>query len=299
MDLTKIKNTIKVKSPDILLGAGIVGIVVGTIAACKATKKTTEIIKEHNEKLNVIHSDMVDENEKPKEITKTYVSTGLKLTKLYLPSGLILAGSIGCLVGGHVILNKRNLGLAAAYTALDTCYKDYRQQVIDKYGEEVDRQFQYGVKPMKQKDGEEKLYKASDKTFNLNDPTVLLFDETNPDALSNNKYNKDYLFNRKKLLNDRLLHRKWISLNEAKELHGCDLSKLSKDELAIGQIKGWVLRDDLLNVDPDSGEITCTQIDTGFEKDIHFMKEEEKYTILHFNCDSLLTDIDIMTKNPF
>ena len=296
MDLSKIKNTIKVKSPDILLGVGIVGVVVGTIAACKATKKTTAVIEEHNEKVDAIHGSSEDEKVKSKEITKTYISTGFKLTKLYLPSGLILAGSIGCLVGGHVILNKRNLGLAAAYTALDTCYSDYRKQVIDKYGEEIDKQFQYGIKPTKQKDGEDKLYKASDRTLDLNDPTVLLFDETNPVTLSNNIYNKDYLFNERKFLNKKLLCRKWVSLNEAKELHGCDLSKLSKKELSIGQIKGWSLNRDLLKVDPETGEIICNQIQTGFDNDIHFMNGDEKYTILHFNCDSLLNDIDILGK---
>ena len=43
-------------------------------------------------------------------------------------------------------LKKRNIALAAAYTTIDTTFKDYRERVIERFGEEVDKQLKYGIK---------------------------------------------------------------------------------------------------------------------------------------------------------
>ena len=41
---------------------------------------------------------------------------------------------------------KRNLALVAAYTAVDKGFKDYRKNVVDRFGERVDKELRYGIK---------------------------------------------------------------------------------------------------------------------------------------------------------
>lgn len=43
------------------------------------------------------------------------------------------------------ILSKRNASLAAAYQLLDKGFKEYRQNVRDRYGDEVDKELRYGL----------------------------------------------------------------------------------------------------------------------------------------------------------
>ena len=54
--------------------------------------------------------------------------------------------SIAAIIGGHHILRKRNIALAAAYTAVDKGFKEYRGRVLERFGEEVDRELRYNIK---------------------------------------------------------------------------------------------------------------------------------------------------------
>ena len=53
--------------------------------------------------------------------------------------------SIAALTRSHNILTKRNAALTAAYGALEKGFSEYRARVVEKYGEEEDRDFRYGT----------------------------------------------------------------------------------------------------------------------------------------------------------
>ena len=171
-------QSIKKHSPEILVGVGIVGIAAGTVLACKETRKIDPIIEEHKETLNDIHmaSDtgiIIDketsegvpytEKDKRRDLFNCYFHTGVELGKLYLPSVLVMTGSIGCILTSHNILNKRNIGLTAAYAGLSQAYEEYRKNIIEKFGESADIEARYSVKAKKNKNGET-TYETTDKT---------------------------------------------------------------------------------------------------------------------------------------
>ena len=63
----KVGLKVKKYSPEILVVAGIAGVITSTVMACKATVKATSIIEEHNKQMNDIHT-VSNENEHKHEI---------------------------------------------------------------------------------------------------------------------------------------------------------------------------------------------------------------------------------------
>ena len=97
-------------SPQILLGAGIIGVTAGTVLACKATLKAQSILDEKDAMLDLVRETKeiaTPEDYSPedyqKDVAITYVKTGVNFVKLYAPSALLIAGGIGALVASHNI----------------------------------------------------------------------------------------------------------------------------------------------------------------------------------------------------
>ena len=177
-------QTTKKHLPDILVGIGVVGVIGGTVIACRDTKKLEPVLEEHKEQMDLIHKiaeegEIKDqetgevapytEQDKRRDTALTYFKTSLKVARVYLPSGAIISGSLACILGSHKILNKRNLGLTAAYTGIAETFKEYRQNIIEKYGEEADVEARFGLKAKKKKnkDGEEETLYAKTEKFAL------------------------------------------------------------------------------------------------------------------------------------
>ena len=139
-------------SPEILMGLGIVGTVTSAVLACKQTLKVSGVIDDAKENINKVKEatelENVDytEEDATKDLTIIYAQTGVKLIKLYAPSVILGALSITSIISGQKILKTRNLALAAAYTTLEKGFKKYRSNVVEKFGEEVDKQLRYNTK---------------------------------------------------------------------------------------------------------------------------------------------------------
>ena len=73
----------------------------------------------------------------------TYVQTGIKYAKLYAPAVILGSLSVTSILASNNILRKRNVALGAAYAAIDKSYKEYRGRVIERFGEEVDKELKY------------------------------------------------------------------------------------------------------------------------------------------------------------
>src|SRR5690606_20757453 len=61
-----------------------------------------------------------------------------KVARLYGPSLLLGAASIGMLTGSHVQLTRRNSALMAAYSAVQTAFAEYRQRVESQMGKDAE-----------------------------------------------------------------------------------------------------------------------------------------------------------------
>lgn len=144
---------LKAKSPEILIGAGIVLVLGGTCMACRATSKAKDVIEARdNEIVGIKNSALQQINEmkesaeklgltklpedKVREIAKetrsdkfvAHVRCGWELTKLYAPAIAMEAAGIGCFLGAHGIMRKRNAALMAAYEATDKAYRRLKEQ---------------------------------------------------------------------------------------------------------------------------------------------------------------------------
>jgi len=141
------KLALKVKrfSPEIATGAGILLGAGCVIVACVQTTKLGKVADEAKEKIEEIHKtneaspDIYPEKAMKSDLVKVYARSGVDIVRLYaLPAGLG-ALSVACIIGGHKILRKENAALAAAYMALNESFMQYRKRVVDKQGEDADR----------------------------------------------------------------------------------------------------------------------------------------------------------------
>lgn len=292
----------KKHSPEILVVSGTVGMVVSTIMACKATTKVDDILEDTKETVEKIHrvreaggGKTMTENgqledvlytpeEAKKDLTIVYVQTGVKFLKLYGPSLLIGAASITSILVGYNILHKRNLALAAAYTAVDTGFKKYRGRVVERFGETVDRELQYGVKAEEVEETiidengkevtEKKTVVTSDPLASMT-PYTFCFDETADGWQRDAEANKFFLLRQQDYANELLRTYKRLFLNDVLKMVGIPPCK-------AGQVVGWIYDED--------NAIGDNYIDFGMfnindEASRNFMNGLEKSIWLTFNVD--------------
>lgn len=124
-DIVKsVKSTLVQRSPEILTGIGIAGMVVTTVLAVKATPKALRLLDEA-------------ENEKEADLT---VGEKIKTCwKCYIPTAVTGVTSVACLVGASSVHTRRNAALAAAYTLSDSALREYREKVVETIGEKKEK----------------------------------------------------------------------------------------------------------------------------------------------------------------
>ena len=139
------------RSPEILVVAGVTGMVVSAVMACRATTKISGILKETKDTVDTIHSSVDNPNlsekytkdDEKKDLTIVYIKTGVKLAKLYAPSVVLGMVSVTSIFASSNIMRKRNVALAAAYATVDRSFKDYRDRVVKRFGDEIDRELRW------------------------------------------------------------------------------------------------------------------------------------------------------------
>ena len=154
-NLNRVGFQLKKHSPEILVVVGIVGAVTSAVMACKATTKANDILNDAKSQVDKVHKvledeaispEMYSEEDSKKDLAIIYAKTGLDFVKLYGPSVLLGAVSIASILASNNILRKRNIALAAAYTAVDTGFKEYRGRLIERFGKELDKELKYNIK---------------------------------------------------------------------------------------------------------------------------------------------------------
>lgn len=241
----------KKHSPEILMVAGVAGVVVSAVMACKATLKVDAIMDETKEKMDKIHKE-----DAKKDTAIVYAQTGFKLVKTYAPAVAIGTLSIASILASNNILRKRNVALAAAYATVDKSFKEYRNRVIEKFGQEVDRELKYNIKAEKvpttevdEETGKEKKVKKNAFVVNPSDVSgyARFFEKytvdedgnsiLNPHWEPNNEYNIMFIKAQENYANDLLRAKKRLFLNDVYEMLGLPRTK-------AGQVVGWVYDED-------------------------------------------------------
>ena len=290
---------LKKHSPEILVVGGIVGGVTSAVMACKATTKLSGILEESKEQIDTIHDFVEDhgfteeytEQDSKKDLALVYAQTGIKVAKLYGPAVMVGALSIASILGSTKILKKRNVSLAAAYKTLDSTFKDYRNRVVERFGERIDKELRYNIKAkeieMKAVDenGNEKVVK---ETVDVTDEYDLsqysdyakFFDCGNPNWEKDSEYNLMFLKQQQRYANDLLQSKGYLFLNDVYDMLGIPRTK-------AGQVVGWLY--------DEENPIGDNYVDFGIY-DIHkpaardFVNGYERTILLDFNVDGNIWD---------
>lgn len=299
----KVGFKLKQRSPEILVAAGIVGVVTSAVLACRATTKAGKIVEETKKSLDQIHKaeetgvtpagESYSKEDCKKDLVITYVQTGNAFAKLYGPAVLLGAVSITSILASHNILKKKNVALTAAYAGLDKSFKEYRSRVVDRFGEQVEKELRYNIKAKEieetvvdDKGKEKKVKTTADVADEGWDPSryspyAKIFDESHPDWMKDADQNLCYLRARQSQANDMLKARGHLLLNEVYDMLGFPRTK-------AGAVVGWVW-------DPKN-PIGDNFVDFGmFEvrrpKAVDFVNGYERSFILDFNVVGDITDL--------
>lgn len=298
--VSKMGFQLRKHSPEILVVAGVAGTVASAVMACRATLKVNDILEETKDQVDKIHGAAdgtiaikegaeYTEEDKRKDLTMVYIQTGWKFVKLYGPSVALGALSIASIFASNNILRKRNIALAAAYATIDTSFKDYRKRVIERFGENVDRELKYNLKAQKitetvtDEDGKEKKVKT----------TVLVPDENGVDE---NGYARFFDvgcngWESNAMLNQAFLKGAEAWFNQVLDQKGfvflCDVYKyFGFRETKASHVVGWVKTKN--DEDNENGD---NHISFRFNKDENFMKGYSPSVILDFNVDGPILNL--------
>ena len=287
----------KKSSPEIFVVAGVVGVVVSAVMACRATMKIDSVLKEAEENKEKIQNyveskgftDTYSQEDYQRDLAMVKIQTGVSVAKLYAPSVLLGAVSIASILSGHNILKKRNSAIGAAYAAVEKGFKDYRSRVIERFGEQVDKELKYNIQSKKfeetitDENGKEKKVKT---TVEIADPNThseyaRFFDDGCKGWEKDSEYNLMFLRSCQQYANDKLKADGYLFLNDVYDMLGIPRSK-------AGQIVGWVY-------DPKN-PIGDNYVDFGIydinrEKNRDFVNGYERTILLDFNVDGNILDL--------
>ena len=293
----KAEFTIKKNSPEILLGAGIVGFVGTVVLACRATCRADEVLEFHRRKIKDINdakeiADADPEGEMSYDVeiyrqdkAIRYLKTTGSLAKLYAPTVAVGTLSLACILTSRNIMQKRYLGVVAAYNGLSAAFEEYRKRVRDEYGEGLDKHFRYGTTyeelPVYDENGKktkekEQVEKTDTGMVMPTDDSCRFFDSSNPNWDKNPTFSMMWLRGQQNILNDILHTRGHVFLNEVYDALGFP-------HTPQGAVLGWI----------DGEGDNCIDFglyDQNKENVRRFVNGVDNVIMLEFNHDGVIWD---------
>lgn len=288
---------LKKHSPEILIVTGTVGVVVSAVMACKASTKLHDVLEETKSKVETIkeaptNPDLAGkytEEDSKKDVAIVYTQTGLQLAKMYAPAVLLGAASLGCILTSHRIITKRNVALAAAYATVDQGFKEYRGRVIERFGEDLDKELKFNIKKKEveeevvDENGEVKMVK---KTVEVADPNqhsmyARFYDDGCTGWEKDAEHNLFFLHQQQNYANDLLKAQGYLFLNDVYEMLGIPKTK-------AGFIVGWIY--------DEKCPVGDNFVDFGIwnkndPEARRFVNGKERVILLDFNVDGNILDL--------
>lgn len=290
--LSKAGFQIKKHSPEILIVAGIAGVVTSAVMACKATTKINDILDQTKEEVGKVNDalanekipeDVYSKEDAKKDLAIIYIQTGVKLAKLYGPSLILGALSITSILASNNILRKRNVALAAAYATIDNSFKEYRGRVIERFGKDLDRELKYNIKAKEisettvDENGKETTVTKTVPVVESEEPSdyARFFCEGCAGWTKDPEMNLVFLKQQQNWANELLKTRGHLFLNEVYDMLGIERSK-------AGQVVGWVYDETNPNCD---NYVDFGIYDIYNERKRAFVNGWERSILLDFNVD--------------
>ena len=285
------KLQISKKSPEILVGVGVVGVVSSCVLACRATLKVDSVMDEYRtveeniEKVlsGEIPSDDYTQEDAENDLRIMRIKPAVNVAKLYAPSIILGGVSLGCIIKSHGILKSRYNAISAAYMTIDGSYKAYRNRVAERFGSDVEKELRYDIKVQEltnttvDENGNEVT--STEETRVMNNfgysEYARFFDESCIAWQKDPSYNLTFLRAQQSYANDMLKARGVLFLNEVYDMLDIPRTK-------AGQVVGW-------KYDPVNGK-GDNYVDFGIydltrERVRAFVNGDEPNILLDFNVD--------------
>lgn len=269
-------------SPTLLFAAGVAGVVVTTVLASRATLKLEKVLEDtqrNKVKAQMLNHPNYSDQDRQRDLTVIYVKGALNVLKLYAPAVAVGALSVAALTGSHVILNRRNMALTAAYAAVERGFREYRDRVVEKYGPEEDQRFRYGEAIETELSEDTELGTKIQKVKVLGNKHVSIyarfFDETSTSWSKQPSYNQLFINCQQNYANDKLRAQGHLFLNEVYDMLGLERSP-------EGAVVGWVLDGD------GDGYVSFGVFDGDMYKGQEFVNGNERSILLDFNVDGVI-----------
>lgn len=284
--------TVQAHSPVLLMGLGVVGMGVTLVLASRATLKMSEVLAKGEKDLEKAETKLDSDNKTTEEIAEKTkfgirLQTAIEIVKIYTPTAVFFVASVGAITGSHIILQKRNAGLVAAYAAIDSSFKSYRSRVVEDQGKQKDFEYFHGVESREIAEETEtgidtKVIRGLDaEKIKQVGPSMYsrIFDETNPNWSEVPHQNQMFLSSQMTYLNMRLRSKGRVYLNDVYDALGMERSE-------EGQVVGWV----------DNSPIGDGYIDFGVwngsvYEGMEWITGNSEAIMLDFNVDGVVLDI--------
>lgn len=285
-------------SPTLLIVGSAVAGVAATVTACRSTIKAIDFYNEHKinrEKIEEVWEDAQAGETYAREYTEDDYhhdvrQSNLKLygnmLKMYaLPISLSLV-SISMGFGSHMMMRKQVATLTGSVISLSEALKQYRNNVIERYGKDIDNELSNNIKEIEIEDPETGKKKKVKKSMDNKNPYSFWFGPEYIDKYGqrckNIHWSNDALYNIHQLevfvrhLNEKLKSQETLFINEVLDTFGFPRTE-------IGATHGWVF---------DQENAKC-YVDFGFDKDEILKKYRQGITepiLITLNPDGYIID---------
>ena len=219
------KVMVSKRSPEILTGLGIAGMISTTVLAVRATPKALDLIaRAEDKKFDNGHGNKLTVSEKMKVAWKPYI-----------PAAITGIASISCIIGASSVHAKRNAAIAAAYNLSQTALTEYKEKVVETIGEKKEQAIK------------DKIAKDKVKKDPVSKSEVIVTGKGN--TLCYDAFNSRYFYSDidqiKRAINELnriMLNQMYVSLNDFYD-------ELNLKHSGNGDELGWKLDDGFIEVD--------------------------------------------------
>ena len=246
-NLNKLKFSAEKNSPEILIGIGIAAFGATVYYTVRGTVTASEALSCLPEDSDSTDDDNEAQNRSQKLAT---VST---MVKAYTPAVVCGSVALASFLGSNHMLRNRALSVAAAYATLETGFSEYRKRVIEKYGDDIDRELKYGIvqKKVKTTEVDPETGKKTKKTETVETiencgPFGVYFKRSyevkktgktivNPNWQNNELFNLTFINAQLAWFNDRIALGERVYLSEVFEILGIPV-----DDYPDSRVVGWL-----------------------------------------------------------
>lgn len=298
---------VKFRSPELLIGAGVVGLIGAAVVAVRRgvrwhSAAKAEIVHDLETIKKAEGSPQYTREDKVQDYARVIGKGVWSFTQIYGPSVAAGVASVVSILAGTGVLKGRLAAMTSAAATAQAALERYRSRVREKLGEDADYEFAYEVSAKKAKIKHEDGTKESLVTYHLvpssgewmaASPYSRLWDENAMEWCANRDIQFLTLRSLENHFNQELNARGVVFLNDVYKALGLPMSK---DAALVGWVKDYEtpkmakLAAELGRV-PGDGVISFNVFENESPSARAYLAGDDDRVVLDFNVDGVIYDL--------